>query len=191
MVSGWTFWEKPFVPQNFLLSWMVSDTGRKKFETLSEFVRQGHRKNNLYVQRYFMTKYKMFQMFQRKAFFYNWLRITIGVVCIFEKNSSLGSKNSLLCVQRNVLGESFCIKKLFFCKTLPGIEAKFFGLLGKLFPARLSSLRSTSAEEGFREKFLEKSFFLIVFQAWSKKSTIERTSGWVRKLFSTCPVEFS
>ena len=30
-----------------------------------------------------------------------------------------------------------------------------------LIPARLSSFRSTSAEEGFREKFLEKSFFSL------------------------------
>ena len=41
-----------------------------------------------------------------------------------EKNNSLGSKNSILCVQKNVLGANYCIKKLFFCKNLSGIEGK-------------------------------------------------------------------
>ena len=51
-VSGWTFWEKPFVSQNFILSWIFSDTGRKMFKALSYFVlRQGHRKSSLCVQR--------------------------------------------------------------------------------------------------------------------------------------------
>ena len=93
-----------------------------------------------------------------------------------EKNISLGSKNSILCVQRNVLGENqnLCNKQLFFfCKILSAIEAKFFGLLGNLFPARLSSLRSTSAEEGFREKFLEKSFFFIVSRLGAKNRLLK------------------
>ena len=51
IVSGWTFWEKPFFQQNFLLSWIFSDTERKMFKALSDFVlRQGHRKSNLCVQ---------------------------------------------------------------------------------------------------------------------------------------------
>ena len=103
------------------------------FKTLSYFVRQGHRKSNLYVQRYFVTKNKMFQMFQIKVFFYNRLRITIRKVCAVEKNICLGSKNSTLCVQRNVLGENLCIKKLFFCKMLPGNEGKYFGFWGSCF----------------------------------------------------------
>ena len=52
LVSGWIFWEKPFVSQNFLLSWIFSDAGRQMFKALSYFVpRQGHRKSNLCVQR--------------------------------------------------------------------------------------------------------------------------------------------
>ena len=162
------FLRKTFVSQIFPLSRIFSDTGRKMFKTLSYFLRQGHRKSNLCVQRYIVTKNKMFQMFQRMVFFYNCLRIMIERFALSKKNNSLGSKNSILCVQRNVLGANFCIKKLFFCKNLSGIEGKYFWFLGKLFPARLSSFQSTFAEEDFREIFLEKSFFHC-FQNWSKK----------------------
>ena len=137
-------------------------------------------------------KTKGFKSFKERCFFLIVYGLWSEKFAFLEKNNSLGSKNSILCVQRNVLGENqnFCIKKhFFFYKILSGIEAKYFGLLGKLFPARLSSFRSTSAEEGFREKFLEKSFFHC-FQTWSKKSTIERTSGWRWRLSSTCPVKF-
>ena len=44
------------------------DTGRTIFKTLSYFVRRGHRKSNLCVRRYFVTKNKMFQ---RGVFFIN------------------------------------------------------------------------------------------------------------------------
>ena len=136
-------------------------------------------------------KTKSFKCFKERCFFIIVHGLWSEKFALSEKNNSLGSKNSILCVQRNVLGvkQNLCIKKFFFfCKILSGIEAKYFGLLGKLFPARLSSFRSNSAEEGFREKFFEKNFFHC-FQTWSKKSTIERTSGWMWKLYSTCPVE--
>ena len=97
---------------------------------------------------------------------------------------------TLLYVFRGMFSEKiFVSKSSFFCKMLPGIEGKYFGLLGKLFPARLSSFRSTFAEGGFREKFFEKKLFFHCFQTWSKKSTIERTSGWISKLYSTCPLD--
>ena len=105
-----------------------------------------------------------------------------------EKNNCLGFNNSVLCIQRNVLGENFCIKKLFFLR-FHGFWEKKFRIFVKLFPARLSSFHSTFAGGGFRENILQKVFFHC-FQTWSKKSTIERTSRWMWKLYSTSPVEF-
>ena len=127
-MSGWTSGEKTFVSQNFLLSWIFSDTGRKFFKISSYFVRLGLRKSTLSVQRYFVTKNKMFQLFPRKVYFFNSFRILIGKICTFEKKNCLVSKNSVLRVQGNVLGENFCIKKLFLCKILSDFERKFFGI---------------------------------------------------------------
>ena len=138
-------------------------------------------------------KTKCFKCFRERCFFiivYGWWSEKFA---FSEKNNSLGSKNSILCVQRNVLGknQNLCIKKLFFfCKILSGIEAKYFGLLGKLFPATLSSFRSSSAEEGFREKFLEKGVFFSLFPDLEQKIDYWKTSRWMWKLYSTCPVEF-
>ena len=194
-MSGWSFWEKPFVSQNFLLSWIFSDTGRKISKLCPTlFFGRAIEKATYASRGSLWRKTKGFKCFKERCFFMIVYGLWSEKFAFSEKNNSLGSKNSILCVQRNVLGENqnLCIKKLFFFrKILSGIEAKYFGLLGKLFPARLSSFRSTSAEEGFREKFLEKSFFFHCFQTWSKKSTIERTSRWMWKLYSTCLVEFS
>ena len=121
-------------------------------------------------------KTKGFKGFKERCFFMIVYGLRSEKFAFSEKNNTLGSKNSILCVQRNVLGENqnLCIKKLFFfCKILSGIEAKYFELLGKLFPARLSSFRSTSAEEGFREKFLEKSFFFIVSRLGAKNRLLK------------------
>ena len=109
-------------------------------------------------------KTKGFKCFKEECFFIKVYGLWSEKFALSEKKNSLGSKNSILSVQRNVLGENqnLCMEKLFFfCKILSGNEAKYFGLLGKLFPAGLSSFRSTSAEEGFREKFLEKSSFSL------------------------------
>ena len=97
-------------------------------------------------------------------------------------------RNSILPVQRNVFGENFCIKKLFFCKYLSDFERKFFGLLAKLIPAIchhsiLLLLRKVS------EKIFSKKNFFHCFQTWSKKPTFEKTSGWIWKFYSTCPVD--
>ena len=136
-----------------------------------------------------MTKSKIFQMFQKKGVFFI---IVYGLwsekFALSEKNNCLGFKNSVLCIQRNVLGESFCIKKHFFLK-FHGFWEKNFRIFVKLFPARLSSFHSTFAGGGFRENILQKVFFHC-FQTWSKKSTIERTSRWMWKLYSTSPVDF-
>ena len=67
----------------------------------------------------------------------------------------------------------FLYQKILFCKMLPGIEGKNFGLLGKLFPARLSSFRSTFAEERFREKFLKKKSFFIVSRLGAKNRLLK------------------
>ena len=113
-VSGWTFWEKTFVSQNFLLSWIFSDTGQKMFKTLSYFVRQGHRKRNLCVQRYFVTKNKMIQMFQRKVSFYNCFRILIGKVCTFEKKIIVLFLKTLFYVSRGKISEEIFVSKSSF-----------------------------------------------------------------------------
>ena len=60
-----------------------------------------------------------------------------------------------------IFREKFCIKKIFFCRTLSDLERKIFALSAKLFSARLSSFHSTFAEESLREKFLEKKTFLL------------------------------
>ena len=77
-----------------------------------------------------------------------------------EKNNCLGFNNSVLCIQRNVLGENFCIKKLFFLR-FHGFWEKKFRIFVKLFPARLSSFHSTFAGGGFREIFSKKFFFIV------------------------------
>ena len=56
---------------------------------------------------------------------------------------------------------------------LRGLEGKYFGLLGKLFPARLSSFRATFVEEGFREKFLKKKSFFIVSTLGAKNRLLK------------------
>ena len=122
-VSGRNFLEKTFVSQIFLLWWIFSDTGRKFFKTLCCSVQQGHWKSNLCVRRYFVTKNKMFQW---TVYFYNCFRTLIGKVCTFETINCLGFKKSILCVVRSVLGEFFCINKLFFCKILPDFDWKIF-----------------------------------------------------------------
>ena len=76
-------------------------------------------------------------------------------------------RNSILPVQRNVFGENFCIKKLFFCKYLSDFERKFFGLLAKLIPAIchhsiLLLLRKVS------EKIFSKKIFFIVSRLGAK-----------------------
>ena len=93
----------------------------------------------------------------------------IGSVCIFEKkNKCLSFKNSVLCVQRNVLGENFCIKKLFFLKT-HGFWEKNFRIFVKMFPAKLTSFHPTFAEEGFSGKISRKKIFLSLFPDLEQK----------------------
>ena len=123
-------------------------------------------------------------MFQKKVFF---LISVYGLwsekFALSEKNNCLDFNNSVLCIQRNVLGENFCIKKLFFCKTLPGIEGRYFGLLGNLFPAGLSSFHSTFGEEGFRDMFLQKSFFSLFPDLEQKIDYWRNIRMYVKTLF--------
>ena len=176
-MSGWTFWEKPFVSQNFLLSWIFSDTGRecsKLCPTL--FFGRAIEKATYASRGSLWRKTKGFKCFKERCFFMIVYGLWSEKFALSEKSNPLGSKKSILYVQRNVLGENrnLCIKKLFFfCKILLGIESNNFGLLGKLFPARFSSFRSTSAEEGFREKILEKSFFFIVSRLGAKNRLLK------------------
>ena len=66
---------------------------------------------------------------------------------------------------------------------LPGIEGEYFGLLGNLFPAGLSSFRSTFAEEGFREMFLQKSFFSLFQDLEQKIDYWRNIRMYVKTLF--------
>ena len=156
------------------------------FQNFVLFCSAGHRKSNLCVRRYFVTKNNMFQ---RKVFFYKRFRTLIGKVCTFEKNICLGSKTSILVVLRNVLGEKFCIKNFFFFE-------KFYRTLWEYF----SDFRLTCFRQGWHHSILllprrvsgknsaKKSLFHC-FQTWSKKSTFGKTSGWMWKLYCTCPEE--
>ena len=94
--------------------------------------------------------------------FHKCLGIMIGKVCTFEKKLSWFWKLYSTCSEERSCRKLLYQKTLLFRKKLSVFERKIFGLLPKLFPARLSSFHSTSAEEGFREKFLEKKPFFIV-----------------------------
>ena len=112
-VPGWTFWEKPFVSQNFLLSWIFSDTGRKMFKTLSYFVRQGHRKSNLCVQRYFVTKNKKcFECFRERRFF------SIIVQGLWSEKFALSKKKIFFLVLNTLKLYSTCPEEHFWRKFL-------------------------------------------------------------------------
>ena len=108
------------------------------------------------------------------VFFYNCFPSLIGKVCTFEIINCLGCINSVLRVVRKVLGKKFCSKNSIFVKNLPAFERKIFWLLAKLFPAMLSTFHSTFAEEGFRENFLEKEVFFIVFRLGAKTRLLKK-----------------
>ena len=107
---------------------------------------------------------KLFQMFQRKVFF----KIVYGLwsekIALSKKKIIVLVLKTLYYVSRGTFSEkTFVWKSSFFCKILPGIKGKYFGLLGKLFPARLSSFRPTFAGEAFMENFSRKKFFFTLF----------------------------
>ena len=59
-------------------------------------------------------KAKFFKCSKRRCFFIIVYGLWSEKFALSEKNNCLDSKKSILCVQRNVLGEKFCTKKLFF-----------------------------------------------------------------------------
>ena len=186
--SGWTFWEKTFVSQNFLLSWIFSDTGRKMFGTLSYFFRQGHRESNLCVRRYFVTKNKMFQMFQRKVFFIIVLGLWSEKFALSKKIIVLVLKTLFFVSRRSFSDKIFVSKRSFFCKNPRTLREKISDFWRSCFRQvwHHSILLLPRKVSG---KVFSKKFFFHCFQTWRKKSTIERTSGWMWKLYSTCTVE--
>ena len=131
-------------------------------------------------------------MFQKKGVF---LIIVYGLwsekFALSEKNNCLGFNNSVLCIQRNVPGENFCIKKLFFSKNSRILREKFSNFC-EVVSGKVDIIPSYFCRGRFQGKiFSKKVFFFHCFQTWSKKSTIEGTAGYLWKLYSTCLVEFS
>ena len=168
-MSGRTFCEKTFVSQNFLLSWIFWDTWRTIFKNCRTLPGRAIEKAT-YVSG--GTLWRKTKCLRERCFFINVFGLWSEKFSLSKKNC-LGSKTSILRVLRNVLGENFCIKNLFFCIILSELERKIFGLSTKLFSGRLSSFHSTFAEEGFREKNLEKKFFHC-FQSWSKNWLLKK-----------------
>ena len=100
--------------------------GEKCSKLCPTFFGRAIKKGNLCVQKYFVTKKKMFQMFQRKVFFLIVYGLWSEKFALSKENNCLGSKNSILRVQRNVFGENFWIKKLFlFVKNDRTLREKF------------------------------------------------------------------
>ena len=145
----------------------------KKFKTLSYFVRQGHRESNLCARRYFVTKNKMFKMFQRKVFFCNCFRTMIGKVWTFEKKIVLVLK-TLFYVSKGTFSEKFFVSKSSFCvKIYRPLRENFSEFWRNCFrqgchPFSLLLPRKVSG------KIFSKKSFCHFFQTWSKKSTFEK-----------------
>ena len=168
------FLRKTFVSQIFSLSRIFSDTGRKMFKTLSYFLRQGHRKSNLCVQRYIVTKNKMFQMFQRMVFFIIVYGLWSERFALSKKNNSLGSKNSILCVQRNVLGGNFCIKSSFFVKIYRTLREKFPVSCLSCFWQGFFVIQFYFCRGRYQGKISRKKVFFHCFQTWSKNRLLKQ-----------------
>ena len=184
------FLRKTFVSQIFSLSRIFSDTGRKMFKTLSYFLRQGHRKSNLCVQRYIVTKNKMFQMFQRMVFFYNCLRIMIGEVH-FRKKIILLVLKTLFYVSRGTFSEqTFVSKSSFFVKTYRALRENISDFWGSCF--RQGCHHSILLlPRNISGKIFSKNVFFIVSRIGAKKSIIERASRWMWNFYSMYPLDFS
>ena len=106
-------------------------------------------------------------------FFYKCFRTLIRKVFTFKKIIVLVLK-PLFYVSWGTFSEKIFVSKIsFFCIILSDLERKIFGLSTKLFSGRLSLFHSTFAEEGFREKNLEKKFFHC-FQSWSKNWLLKK-----------------
>ena len=143
----------------------------KKFQNLILLCSAGPSKKQPMCPEVLFDKEKVFQ---RKVLFYKCFRILIRNVCTFKKIVVLVPK-TLLYVSWGTLSEKFLYQKIsFFWKNLSDFERKVFGLLAKLFPARLSSFHSTFAEEGFRENFLGKKVFFNASRLEAKNCLLKR-----------------
>ena len=140
-------------------------------------------------------KTKCFKCFRERCFLKNTYGLWSEKFAPSGKNNSLGSKNSILCVQGNVTfsekNKIFVSKSSFsFVKSDRALRQNISDFWESCLrqDCHLSVLLLPGKVSG---KSFSKKVFLHCFQTWSKKSTIERTSGWMWKLYSTCPVEFS
>ena len=186
-VSGWTFWEKPVVSQNFLLSWIFSDTGRKMFKALSYFVlRQGHQKKTYVSGGSLWRKAKFFKCFKKRCFF---LIIVYG---LWSEKFALSEKKivlvlitlfSVLCIQRKVPGENFRIKKLFFSKKSRILREKFSNFC-EVVSGKVDIIPSYFYRGRFQGKIFSKNVSFSLFPDLEQKIDYWRNSRmFVKTLF--------
>ena len=90
-----------------------------------------------------------------------------------EKNNCLGFKNSVLCIQRNVLGENFCIEKLFFSKISRILREKF-SIFCEVVSGKVDIIPSYFCRGRFQGKnFSKKVFFVIVSRLGAKNRLLK------------------
>ena len=113
-------------------------------------------------------------MFQKKGVF---LIIVYGLwsekFALSEKNNCLGFNNSVLCIQRNVPGENFCIKKLFFSKNSRILREKFSNFC-EVVSGMVDIIPSYFCRGRFQGKiFSKKVFFFIVSRLGAKNRLLK------------------
>ena len=142
------------------------------FKNLSYFVRQGHRESNLYVQRYFVTKNKMFQMFQRNVFFYNCFRILIGKVCTSEKKMIVLFLKTLFYVSRGTFSEkNFESKNFFFVKYYRALRQKISDF-GEIVSGKFVIIPFYFCRGRFQGKFSWKKRVFSLFPGLEQKNRL-------------------
>ena len=100
-----------------------------------------------------------------------------------EKNNCLGFKNSVLCIQRNVLGENFCIEKLFFSKISRILREKFSNFC-EVVSGKVDIIPSYFCRGRFQGKKFSKKVFFSLFPDLEQKIDFLRNSRmFVKTLF--------
>ena len=148
--------------------------GEKFSELCPTLFGRAIKKGNLCVQRYIVTKNKMFQMFQRMVFFIIVYGLWSERFALSKKNNSLGSKNSILCVQRNVLGGNFCIKSSFFVKIYRTLREKFPVSCLSCFWQGFFVIQFYFCRGRYQGKISRKKVFFHCFQTWSKNRLLKQ-----------------
>ena len=161
----------------------------KNFQNFVPLCSAGPSKNATYVSRSTLwQKRKCFKCFKERCFFLIVYGLWSEKFALPKNNNSLGSKNSILRVQRNVLGGNFCIKKLFFVKIYRTLREKISVSCLSCFWQGFFVIQFYFCRGRYQWRISRKKVFFWLFPDLEQKSTIETTSGWIWKLYSTCPV---